>query len=165
MNSPCRRFDLLFSPCWFNLSLLNTLTARVLVRHGRSITSESGVTPPFHSIETCARMALRDSLINVFRVKKKLGRIETRTRDRLYYQTMRTVRDISRDDRRIATCSLWTLTDRQTDRLNSRVKLLHDPNKIARKRFMAFLCSLRSIVKLTKSRHHSDHQKVFKSDF
>ena len=25
---------------------------------------------PFHSIETCARMALRDSLINVFRVKK-----------------------------------------------------------------------------------------------
>ena len=34
MNSPCRRFDLLFSPCWFNLSLLTTLTIRVLVRHG-----------------------------------------------------------------------------------------------------------------------------------
>ena len=47
----------------------------------------------------------------------------------------------------------------------SRVKLLHDPKKIARKRFMAFLCSLRSIVKHTKSRHHSDHQKVFKSNF
>ena len=47
----------------------------------------------------------------------------------------------------------------------SRVKLLHDPEQIARKRFMAFLCSLRSIVKHTKSRHHSDHQKVFKSDF
>ena len=47
INSPCRRFDLLFPPCWFNLSLLTTLTARVLVRHGRAITSESGVTPLF----------------------------------------------------------------------------------------------------------------------
>ena len=48
-----------------------------------------------------------------------LGRTETRTRDRIYCQTMRTVRDISRDDRaRIATCSLRTPTDRQTDRLN-----------------------------------------------
>ena len=44
---------------------------------------------------------------------KILGRTETRTRDRMYCQTMRTVRDISRDDRaRIATCSLRTLTDR-----------------------------------------------------
>ena len=42
-----------------------------------------------------------------------LGRIETRTRDRMYCQTMRTVRDISQDDcARIATCSLRTLTDR-----------------------------------------------------
>ena len=42
-----------------------------------------------------------------------LGRIETRTRDRIYCQTIRTVRDISRDDRAIiATCSLRTLTDR-----------------------------------------------------
>ena len=46
-----------------------------------------------------------------------------------------------------------------------RVKLLDDPEKIATKRFMAFLSSLRSIVKHTKSRHHSDHQKVFKLDF
>ena len=30
---------------------------------------------------------------------------------------------------------------------------------------MAFLSSLRSIVKHTKSRHHSDHQKVFKLGF
>ena len=37
----------------------------------------------------------------------------TQTRDRIYCQTMRIVRDISRDDRaRIATCSLRTLTDR-----------------------------------------------------
>ena len=42
-----------------------------------------------------------------------LGRIETRTRDRMYCQTMQTVRDISQDDcARIATCSLRTLTDR-----------------------------------------------------
>ena len=41
-----------------------------------------------------------------------LGRIETRIRDRIYCQTIRTVRDISRDDRaRIATCSLRKLTD------------------------------------------------------
>ena len=47
-----------------------------------------------------------------------LGRTELRTRDRIYCQTMRTVRDISRDDRaRIATCSLRTQNDRQTDRL------------------------------------------------
>ena len=50
------------------------------------------------------------------RIKKLLGRTETRTHDRMYYQTKRTVRDISRDDRaRIATCSLRTPTDRQTD--------------------------------------------------
>ena len=48
--------------------------------------------------------------------KKLLGRTETRTRDRMYCQTIRIVRDISRDDRaRIATCRLRTLTDRQTD--------------------------------------------------
>ena len=41
-----------------------------------------------------------------------LGRTETRTRDRMYCETIRTVRDISRDDRaRIATCSLRTPTD------------------------------------------------------
>ena len=32
---------------------------------------------------------------------KMVGRIETRTRDRIYCQTIRTVRDISRDDRAI----------------------------------------------------------------
>ena len=43
-----------------------------------------------------------------------LGRTKTRTRDRMYFQTIRTVRDVSRDDRaRIATCSLRMLTDRQ----------------------------------------------------
>ena len=42
-----------------------------------------------------------------------LGRTDTRTRERMYCQTIRTVRDISRDDRaRIATCSLRTPTDR-----------------------------------------------------
>ena len=47
------------------------------------------------------------------RIKKLLGRTETRTRDRMYCQTIRIVRDSSRDDRaRIATCRLRTLTDR-----------------------------------------------------
>ena len=47
-----------------------------------------------------------------FAYKKVIGRTETRTRDRMYCQTIRTVRDISRDDRaRIATCSLRTPTE------------------------------------------------------
>ena len=47
------------------------------------------------------------------RVYKNLGRTETRTRDRICFQTIRSVRDISRDDRaRIATCRLRTATDR-----------------------------------------------------
>ena len=48
-----------------------------------------------------------------FAYKKILGRTETRTRDRMYLGRIRSVRDISRDDRaRIATCSLRTPTDR-----------------------------------------------------
>ena len=48
-----------------------------------------------------------------FAYKKILGRTEMRTRDRICFQTIRSVRDISRDDRaRIATCSLRTATDR-----------------------------------------------------
>ena len=47
------------------------------------------------------------------RIKKILRRTETRTRDRICFQTIRSVRDISRDDRaRIPTCSLRTATDR-----------------------------------------------------
>ena len=71
---------------------------------------------PFHSLETCARMALRDSLWMFFAYTKMLVRTEIRTRDRIYCQTIRTVRDISRADRaRIATCGLRTPTDRHTD--------------------------------------------------
>ena len=46
-----------------------------------------------------------------FAYKKLLARTETQTsdRNRMYFRTIRTVRDISRDDRaRIATCSLRT---------------------------------------------------------
>ena len=44
-----------------------------------------------------------------FAYKKKLGRIETRTRDRIYCQRIRTVRYISRDYRaKSTTCSLRT---------------------------------------------------------
>ena len=46
------------------------------------------------------------------RIKNCLGRTETQTRDRMYCKTIRTVIDISRDDRaRIATCSLRTPTE------------------------------------------------------
>ena len=51
------------------------------------------------------------------RIKKLLGRTETRTRDRICFQSIRTVWDISQDNRaRIATLSLQNC-DRQTDRL------------------------------------------------
>ena len=51
-----------------------------------------------------------------FASKKILGRTETRTRDRMYFQTIRSVRDIYRDDwARIATCTLRTLTDRNRE--------------------------------------------------
>ena len=36
---------------------------------------------PFHSIETCARMALRESVWMFFAYNKMLGRTEMRTRD------------------------------------------------------------------------------------
>ena len=69
------------------------------------------------------------SILDVFHVYKKLlGRTEARTRDMMYCQTIRTVRDISRDDRaRIATCSLRTPTDRQTDRLNENYSIDESP--------------------------------------
>ena len=68
----------------------------------------------FYSIDhSHGRRSIRYSFGCFLRIKKMLGRIETRTRDRIYCQMIRTVRDISRDDRaRIATCSLRTPTDR-----------------------------------------------------
>ena len=76
------------------------------------MTAVTGVTG---SIQLTTRMgdAVFAIVLDFFAYKKMLGRIETRTRDRIYCQTIRTVRDISRDDRaRIATCSLRTPTDR-----------------------------------------------------
>ena len=70
-------------------------------------------TPLFIQQTIERRPAFAKVYVCFSRIKKMLGRIETRTRDRIYCQTIRTVRDISRDDRaRIATCSLRTLTDR-----------------------------------------------------
>ena len=116
INSRCRRFDLLFSPCWPNLSLLTTLTERVLVGHGRSITSESGLTPLFIQYKLAREWLLAIVHGCFSRIKKMLARTEARTRERIFCQTIRTVRDISRDDRaRIATCHWRTSTDRQTD--------------------------------------------------
>ena len=112
INSRCRRFDLLFSPCWLNLTLLYDHINRSCSCRTRSIDHQRvRRSAPFHSIETCARLAHRDSLWMFFAYKKLLDRTETRTRDRMYCQTIRTVRDISRDDRaRIATCRLRTPT-------------------------------------------------------
>ena len=67
--------------------------------------SYNGKTP-FKSTQELATRFTR-GFGSFSRIKKLLGRTESRTRDRIYCQTMRTVRVISRDDRaRIATCSL-----------------------------------------------------------
>ena len=72
-----------------------------------------------HSTDTCARVDLRESFVWCFSRIKMLSQTETRTRERMHCQSIRTVWDISRDDRgRIATCNLLTSTDRQTDRFN-----------------------------------------------
>ena len=73
------------------------------------MTAVTGVTG---SIQFNSRVgdAVFAIVLDVFCVyKKMLCRIETRTRDRIYCQTIRTVTYISRDDQaRIATCSLRT---------------------------------------------------------
>ena len=114
INSHCRRFDLLFFAVLAESVAADHIN-RSCACQTRSIDHQRVRRySPFHSIETCARMAIRDSLLMFFAYKKILGRTETRTRDRMYCQTIRSVRNISRDDRpRIATCSLRTPTDRQ----------------------------------------------------
>ena len=62
-------------------------------------------------------------------IKKLLGRTETRTRDRIYCQTIQIVRDISRDDRaRIATCSLRMLTDRLKENYSIDSRRVQNPS-------------------------------------
>ena len=59
------------------------------------------------SKQSRGRLRIRDSFWVFFAYKKWLGRTETRTRDRMCFQSIRTVWDIYWDDRaRIATCSL-----------------------------------------------------------
>ena len=75
------------------------------------MTAVTGVTG---SIQLTTRVsdAVFAIVLMFFVYKKMLGRIETRTRDMIYCQTIRTVRDISREDRaRIAICSLRTPTE------------------------------------------------------
>ena len=117
INSHCRRFG------WLIFPVLAQSVAAKYYRSGcccSDVAGHSTVTamlpvPLVHSSATCPRVGIRDSL-RIFFARKKLGRTETRTRDRMYCQTIRTVRYISRDDRaRIATCSLRTSTDRHKE--------------------------------------------------
>ena len=67
------------------------------------------------SIQLTTRVgdAVFSIVLNIFAYEKMLGQTETRTRDRMYLGRIRSVRDISQDDRaRIATCSLRTPTDK-----------------------------------------------------
>ena len=88
--------------------------AQPWLRHGRA--------HPFRrwrdngrSATHCNKLPASKSVCTIVWVPPRviLGRTEARTRDRVYCQTIRSVRDIYRDDRaRIATCILRTLTDR-----------------------------------------------------
>ena len=92
---------------------MTTLTARVIAGHDRSITSESGVTPLFIQYKLARDSGFAIAYGCFSRIKNMLGRTETRTRDRMYCQTIRTARDISRDNRAriiIVTCRLRTPT-------------------------------------------------------
>ena len=74
------------------------------------MTAVTGVTGSFQ-LTTRVGDAVFAMVLDVSAYTNMLGRIETRNLDRIYCQTIRTVRDISRDDRaRIATCSLRTPT-------------------------------------------------------
>ena len=67
-------------------------------------------------IITCAGDPISLRFWMFFAYKKLLGRTETRTRDMMYSHTIRTVRDISRNDRaRISTCRLRTSSDRHKE--------------------------------------------------
>ena len=71
-----------------------------------------------------------------------LPRIETRTREMLYCQTqtIRTVRDISRDDRaRIATCSLRTPTSRLKENCSIIIDSIRHQNNDNLPQFVIFL--------------------------
>ena len=79
------------------------------------MTAVTGVTG---SIQLTTRVghAVFAIVLMFFAYKKMVGRIETQTLDRIYCQTIRRVRDISRDDRAIiATCILRTPTDRRKE--------------------------------------------------
>ena len=106
INSRCRRFDLLFSPFWFNLSPLWSRLSPLML--SLAIDRPWPALPLVHSTDTCARLGLRDSFWVFFTyIKKLLGRTETRTRDRMDCQSIRIVWDISRVDRKFQTELTW----------------------------------------------------------
>ena len=106
-------------PCMGSeLGYLHSATADVIINSRRFSSTlpswlGSAVSNPVDYL-AAERIQHRVTLVwDFFAYKKILGRTEARTRDRICFQAIRSVRDISRDDRaRIATCSLRTATDR-----------------------------------------------------
>ena len=118
INSRCRRFNLLLFVVFaqYFAAMIDVVAAHVVAGDRPTVTV---VTAPIstgrlfvHSTYTCTTLGLRDSLCVFFAYKTLLGRNGTRTRERKCFRSIRTVWDISRNDRaRIATCSLQTATD------------------------------------------------------
>ena len=132
-------YKLSLSPFWLvvfvvlaqSVGAMTIKCSCVLAGHGRPITSESSITPLFIQQPYAWDSAFAIVYGCFSRIKKKLGRTEMRTRDRMYCQTIRSVWDISRGNgARIATCSLRTSTDRlkANDSIDSTWVKLPDTN-------------------------------------
>ena len=117
INSRCRRFHLLLFTC--SAQPVAAMTVAVSAGRWRSIDRNRGSNRPFSTARCFIQHQLaRESVFAIVvgcfsRVRQFLGRTETQTREMKFFQSIRTLWDISRDDRaRITTCSLITATDR-----------------------------------------------------
>ena len=101
INFRCRCFDvLLFAVLAQSVAaIIAAVAAQVVAAHvvADDRSTVTGVTPLFdgrslvHSTYSCARLGLRDRFWMFFAYKKILGRSETRIRDRICCQSIRTV--------------------------------------------------------------------------
>ena len=123
INSNCRRFDWLDFVVFGQSVRLSRLLPQLYLHSDRSLAIQPWpslsvlwpAAPLVYSTVKYAKVGFCGRLFIFSRIQKLLGRTETRTHDRMYLGRIRSVRDISRDNRAlIATCSLRTPTDIHT---------------------------------------------------
>ena len=92
INSHCRRLDVLpFAVLAQSVAAKYYRSCAAPSSRGDSTVTALLLVSLVHSPDTCAMVGLRDSFWVLFAYKKMLGRTETRTRDRMYCQSIRTV--------------------------------------------------------------------------